>query len=173
MSPIEAFERAVAAPGTDAGAICAALHRLADALVGARLFTLMAFDGATREASRVYTSDPVAYPVSGTKPAPENAWSARVLDRRETFVANDLAGIAAVFPDHALIDSLGCRAVLNLPIVLGGRVLGTVNCLDRAGRYTPARVAAARALRLPGTVAFLARVPDRPPRLGAPARARW
>ena len=157
MSPHEAFERAVAEDGAGAATIHAALHRLADALVGARLFTLMAFDEDTREASRFYTSDPVAYPLCGTKPAPDNAWSARVLDARETFVANDLAGIAAAFPDHALIGSLGCGAVLNLPVVVGGRVLGTVNCLDRAGRYTPERVAAAARLGLPATVAFLCR----------------
>ena len=60
-----------------------------------------------------------------------------------------------MFPDHELIASLGCEAVLNLPVVAGGAVLGTLNCLDAAGAYTPDRVAAADALRLPGAAALL------------------
>ena len=132
-----------------------ALARLAHETVGARLFTVMRFDARTREARRLHSNRPDAYPAQGTKPAPENDWAERVLERREVFVANDRAGLAAVFPDHELIASLGCEAVLNLPVVAGGAVLGTLNCLDAAGAYTPDRVAAADALRLPGAAALL------------------
>jgi GAF domain-containing protein len=109
------------------------------------------FEGATR----VWSNRPEAYPVSGTKGTPEGDWAEVVLVRREIFVANDAAGLAAVFPDHELIASLGCASVLNVPVVVGDRVLGAINCLDGAGHYTPARVAAAEALRLPGAAAFL------------------
>ena len=59
------------------------------------------------------------------------------------FVANTIEDIAEVFPDHATIASLGCGSVLNLPVVLGGELVATVNLLDEAGHYAPDRVAAA------------------------------
>jgi hypothetical protein len=44
---------------------------------------------------------------------------------------------------------------MNVPILLDGEVAGTINCLDVAGHYTPERVAAAEALKLPGLVCLL------------------
>jgi GAF domain-containing protein len=70
-------------------------------------------------------------------------------------VANSIEEIAAVFSDHELIRSLGCESCLNLPIVVGGIVIGTLNCLDEAGHYTPERVAASETLKQAGAVAFL------------------
>ena len=91
-------------------------------------------------ARRAYTSDPANYPCSGTKPVEMNSWFEVVHPRREMFVANTLAEIAQVFPDHALIGSLGCGSVVNLPIVLGGELVATMNILDREHHYTPERV---------------------------------
>jgi GAF domain-containing protein len=68
---------------------------------------------------------------------------------------NSLDHIARVFPDHALIASLGCQSSLNLPIVVGGSVIGTINQLHEAGFYTPERVAFAKGLGLAGAAAFL------------------
>jgi hypothetical protein len=109
--------------------------------VGAKLFTVMTLNAATRLSRRVHSSHPVEYPVSGFKPAPPGVWSRTVLDDRKTFVANSIAAIAEVFPDHELIRSLGCESVVNLPVVLSGAVVGTVNILDIAGFYTEERVA--------------------------------
>jgi len=152
----ETFLHAVQRGGDDPESAFRALHALADTLIGVRLFTLMRFDAATGEACRLHTSDPASYPVSGTKPLPDSPWTARVIGRREVFVANDPAGIAAVFPDHALIDSLGHGAVINVPVVFAGQVIGTVNCLHEAGHYTDGRVRRAEALIMPGLVALLA-----------------
>ena len=132
-----------------------ALGHLAQQVTEARLVTLMTSDPHTREAERIWTNHPAAYPVSGRKPFLPNRWTAIVFDRRETFVANDYAGISEVFGDHELIRSLGCESVLNLPAIAGGRVLGTINCLDSAGHFTPDRIAQAEALRLPATCVFL------------------
>ena len=82
-------------------------------------------------------------------------WSEKVEGRHETFVANTIAEIAEVFPDHELILSLGCESCINIPVVIGGQVAGTLNCLHEAGHYTPERVAASEQLKLPGAVAFL------------------
>lgn len=134
-----------------------ALHRLACALVGARLFTVMRVDLELGVASRSYTSDPTSYPTSGTKPMEPNPWFEIVGERHETFVANTLAEIAGVFPDHALIGSLGCGSVVNLPVLRAGRLVGTINLLDVAGHYTPARVVTIETdLKLPAMAALLA-----------------
>ena len=132
-----------------------ALWTLTRETVGVKLFTVMTHDGGKGVASRIYSNMPDAYPVSGTKPANETDWSRQVIGEKRIFVANDIDGIAAVFSDHELIRSLGCESVINVPIIVGGEVLGTINCLHEAGYYTPERVEAAEALKLPGAVCLL------------------
>jgi GAF domain-containing protein len=133
----------------------AALEALTRDLVGVKLFTIMTSDTTTRVAERVYSNMPDHYPVSGTKPYNETHWSDITLTQQKTFVANTIEEIAEVFSDHELIDQLGCQSVINVPIVVGGTVIGTINCLHEAGFYTPERVAAAEALKLPGAVCML------------------
>lgn len=118
-----------------------ALHRLTADTVGARLFTVTTVEDNGRLARRSYTSHPAEYPVSGTKTVEPNRWTEVVLDRRETFVANRLAEIATVFPDHALIGSLGLGSVVNMPVILRGQIGATLNLLDVEGYFTPERVA--------------------------------
>lgn len=149
------FQKSVAEAGNQPAAAFDALCALARETVGARLFTVMTFDPETRAARRIYSNMPDAYPVSGTKPANETDWSRVVMGEGRTFVANDIDGIAEVFDDHALIRSLGCESVMNVPVVVAGRVIGTINCLDAAGHYTPERIEAAEALKLPGAVCLL------------------
>jgi hypothetical protein len=48
-------------------------------------------------------------------------------------------------PDHTLIASLGCGSVLNVPVVLEGDLVATINLLHSAGFYIPERVARAEA----------------------------
>ena len=133
----------------------AALADLAEEVIGVKLFTLLMSDTAANVSRRFYSNMPDAYPVSGTKPRPTNDWAAHVLDRAETFVMNDIETIAKTFFDHELINSLGCQSCINIPVVVGGDVLGTINCLHEAGHYTPERVAASEALKLPGAACFL------------------
>lgn len=133
-----------------------ALHHLTNALVGAKLFTIMRVDMDAMLARRSYTSDTESYPTSGTKPVEMNRWFDVVHGRQESFVANTLADIATVFPDHELIGSLGCGSVINLPVILGGKLVGTVNMLDAERHYTPERVAVVeRELVLPSMAAWL------------------
>ena len=80
---------------------------------------------------------PEAYPVFGTKEVEEGFWTGHVLDRHETFVANTIEDIAEVFDDHELIRSLGCEPVINVPVVVGGKILGTINCLTRPAIIRP------------------------------------
>ncbi|MGY8990518.1 MAG: GAF domain-containing protein, partial [Rhodospirillales bacterium] len=123
--------------------------------IGAKLFTLMEIDHDRDVAWRNYTNMPEAYPVLGEKPRSQNKWSEIVDVRHETFVANSIDEIADVFPDYELIQSLGCESCLNLPIIIDGRLRGTLNCLDAAGHYTPEKIAAAETLKTAGALAFL------------------
>lgn len=132
-----------------------ALRAITEATVGVKLFTVMTFDPRTRLAQRIYSNMPDAYPVSGTKPANPTEWSRLVLEEKKTFVANDIDGIAKVFDDHELIRSLGCESVMNVPIIVAGEVIGTINCLHEAGFYTAEKVQAAEALKLPGALCLL------------------
>jgi len=153
--PLARFDAALAAAGA-ADAPFAALEALARETVGATLFTVMTVDTTAMVARRAYTSHPVDYPASGTKPVERNAWFATVAEDRVPFVANTLDEIARVFPDHQRIGALGCASVLNLPVVLGGVLAATVNLLHGAHHFDPARVDRARAtLSLPAKAAVL------------------
>lgn len=133
------FTASLAAAQTQAE-VFAALHTLSDALIPVRLWTVTTVDLDAGLARRAYSNMPDAYPTSGTKPMIRNSWFDQVHGRHETFVANTLAEIATVFPDYALIGSLGCGSVINLPILADGALMATVNLLDAEGYFTPARV---------------------------------
>lgn len=152
---IAAFDAAIAeAKGADAA--FAALQKLTEDTVGTKLFTFMTVDMQAELARRAYTSDPVNYPSSGTKPIHYDGWFDIVHKQRQYFVANTIADIAKVFPDYELINSLGCQSVVNMPVVIGGQLIGTVNMLDVDGYYTPERVQMIRdVLAVPAKLAAL------------------
>ncbi|WP_163851707.1 DUF2817 domain-containing protein [Pseudooceanicola aestuarii] len=129
---------------TAPGQAYAALQALAQQVIGARLFTVMELVDQSRAGQRIHSNMPQAYPVSGVIALRDNLWYDTAVRRQVPFVANDAAGLAEVFADHALIASLGCASVLNLPITLDGTLRATINLLDVAGHYTPDRVALAQ-----------------------------
>ena len=152
---LAAFDVAIATT-TEVEGVWKALQALADVVVGAKLFTIMKVDWATEHSGRVYTSHPDAYPVSGTKPMNRTHWFDTIHVQRKPFVANTIKDIADVFPDHETIWQLGCGSVLNWPVFIGDKLVGTVNMLHDEYFYTPARVEAARHLSLAAKTAFLA-----------------
>lgn len=77
-----------------------------------------------------------------------------VLNQHQTFVANTVEEFSDVFPDHQKIAALGLGSVVNLPVILCGALLGTVNFLHEKHYYSPARVALVQHLSLPATIAF-------------------
>ncbi len=137
-------------------AIFAALEAITVETVGSLLFTAMTHDTEAMRSLRIYSSNEDAYPVGGWKPLRPGPWYETVIQRLRPFAALTIEEIAVVFPDHALIRSLGCESALNLPAVVAGRVIGTINLLHEKGHYTPQRIAAAADLLPFATVAFLA-----------------
>ncbi len=129
---------AVAAVATLPGqpqALFGALDAALGAVLGHKLFTLMRYHERTGESERIYTTHPREYPVGGKKPLNPTAWTEQVLRRQQPYLGRTPADVQTVFFDHALIASLGCGSVLNLPVVWDGRVLGTINLLHEAGWY--------------------------------------
>ena len=146
---------AIAEDGT-AAELFQALDRMAQDAVGATIFTCSTFNPATRQARRVYTNQPQVYPLSGMKDIDPGPWTETVLQGGRTFVANTIEGVAEVFPDHELIAGLGCGSAVNLPVKLGGLILGTVNLLHAPHHFTPERVDRVMGLRPAAIIAFAA-----------------
>jgi hypothetical protein len=140
----QTFEDAIS-NARDSTAVWQALREYSLAVAGHRLFTVMTVDMEAGLARRAFSDHPVEYPASGTKPIHHDAWFDIVHGQRRSFVANTIGEIAAVFPDHELIASLGCGSVWNLPVVLKGDLVATINMLDAPHHYTPELVAGAQA----------------------------
>ncbi len=126
------------------------------AAVGTRLFTVTKLDEGKALFARVFTSHPVEYPVSGTKPMEKDGWYETTIAGRRTFVANTPPEFAKYFFDHELIVSLGLGSCINVPVVDGAAVLGTVNILAEAGHFTPERLAKYEALVAEASPALVA-----------------
>lgn len=149
------FVDAVRSPCTPS--LFSALEQYCAGTIGHLLFSCSEFqldEAGNGVAARVYSSDEENYPISGLKEIVANRWTTIVIDRHETFVANSIEGIQDVFPDHEKIASLGLGSVINLPVVLQGQLLGTVNMLHEAGYYTDDRLARVNDLYLPSLTAF-------------------
>ena len=136
-------------------AVFAALETITKESVGAILFTAMTHDTDAMRSLRVYSGNEAAYPLGGWKPLREGPWKSTVLDGKRPFSALTIEEIAVVFPDWPLIQSLGCESAMNLPVIVAGKVIGTLNLLDVKGHYTPVRVEAAKALTPYAAIAFL------------------
>ena len=117
--------------------ICRALEKVSGETIGHRLFTVMRFDASRSEVERIHTNLPAAYPVGGRKQKKETAWADQVLGDMKVFRGTGTADIQSAFDDHETILGLGLGSVLNLPIVFGGRCLGTMNLLHQTGWYRP------------------------------------
>ena len=104
-------------------------------LIGHRLFTLLALSPSGAEVERFYSSDPDAYPLTGRKTVGDTPWGRLVLDGKQPYLGRNAADIRWAFGDHELIESLGLRSVINIPILQTGKLLGTMNLLDAEDHY--------------------------------------
>jgi GAF domain-containing protein len=114
----------------------ALLHHHTGQIVGAKLFTVTIMDMAQLVHRRVYTNDPVAYPLSGTKPIVFDRWFDLVQGERKMFVANTIAEIADIFPDHQQILALGLQSVVNVPVIFNDELVATINLLHERNFYS-------------------------------------
>ena len=125
-----------------------ALERHLGEIIGHKLFTLMVIDRVTNEAARLYSSDPVAYPVKGRKPLGQlTDWGTRVLEQGEPYIGYNAEDIRSAFFDHETIARLGCASVLNLPVFAGGPRHRHGQPASRRGLVPPRTCPPRRAIR--------------------------
>lgn len=114
-------------------------------------------DGETIDLQRVWTSDPVAYPVGGRKRKTLTPWTRQLLRGAQMFVGEGDAALREVFDDHARIASLGLHAVANVPLLdASGRCAATFNLLGVRPTWQPQELALVQLLALLATPWVLA-----------------
>ncbi|UKA49192.1 GAF domain-containing protein [Arthrobacter sp. FW305-123] len=105
---------------------------------GVILFTALQWIPQRSSLKRLFTSHPAEYPVGGEKTVEISpGWLGTVIEKKEPFLAPDLAALREVFADSELIQQLGCGAVINVPILnQQHNVVGVLALLDAEGKYT-------------------------------------
>lgn len=151
---IDEFMVSVRRPGVAASDLIGGVGKMLHATIGTRLLTASVFDVGRRQSRRVYSENLKAYPLAGIKPIEDNKWTEIVLRQHRVFSTLRIEEIAEVFFDWPLIQSLGCESNANIPVVVDGKVIGTLNLLHEAGYYTAERIAPAGALLPYATIAF-------------------
>ncbi|HZQ00312.1 MAG TPA: GAF domain-containing protein [Reyranella sp.] len=118
-----------------------AVEGAVDETVGVKLFTLLYVAPDRKRVKRLYTNMPREYPVGGYKEIRDTPWHRHVVQGMRPWVGRNAKDIEWAFFDHELILSLGCESAINVPVVYCGRLLGTMNLLDKAGHYKESDVA--------------------------------
>lgn len=141
-----AFEiQAAWAEPNQPAAVFEAAGRAFSKLVGFGLYTVTWIVPGGKEVERLHSTNTAVYPVGGRKPVTQDDYDTLVNQGKQPFLARTPAEFAS-FPDQAVIVGLGLGAVMNLPVIYAGAVLGTVNLLDREGAYEENHLAPAMVL---------------------------
>ncbi len=151
---VDEFMASVRRPGVTALELIGGVGKMVQETIGTRLLTASVFDMGKRQSKRVYSENLEAYPLAGLKPIEDNKWTEIVLNQHRVFHTLRIEEIAEVFFDWRLIQSLGNESNANIPIVVDGKVIGTLNLLHEAGYYTAERIAPAVDLLPYATIAF-------------------
>jgi hypothetical protein len=133
MTPLDTCITAVRSGPTEE--IFKAVEKGTADTVGHKLFTLLYVAPNGKRVKRMYSNMPKEYPVGGYKEIRETEWHKQILGQKEPWVGYNAKDIEWAFFDHKLIVSLGCESAMNIPVLYNGRLLGTMNLLDAAGRY--------------------------------------
>jgi hypothetical protein len=145
---LDAVERASAADPFDPVALCAAVDAFAQPVLRQSLCTVNRLDPQLLRLTRVYSSNPVAYPPGGSKDKRGTAWGQQVLVERRVFVGEGAEAFRGAFDDHEAIARLQLRSIVNVPVVLAGECRGTLNLLMKADSVDASQVGFARLLGL-------------------------
>ena len=115
-------------------------------IIGHKLFTVLRYDKSSLELERIYSSNPSNYPLNGIKKLTNTDWSKIVLVDGNVYIGYNSNDIKLSFPDYELIEKLGCRSVMNIPLILKGNVVGSVNLLNKENWYNEHQVQVAKML---------------------------
>jgi GAF domain-containing protein len=135
MTQLSRLQRAVGEQEEDQSVFSAAALA-ADRCIGHALCTFMLFDSAAMEVQRLYSTNHEAYPPGGRKKKRNTAWGRQVLENGQPFIGKTADDIREYFDDHELIIGLGLRSMLNMPVRIAGRTVGTMNLSNTEGYYS-------------------------------------
>ncbi|RZT60900.1 hypothetical protein EV140_1425 [Microcella alkaliphila] len=124
-------------------------HQRAMENPGVILFTGSVIADGASSMARIYSSDEAVYPVGGRKSIDGQVspmWYEHVVLGGLPFFGPDRKSVRNFFFDSTVIESLGCGAIINVPVRDDGITIGSLNFLDREGAYTDESVVAAVAI---------------------------
>jgi hypothetical protein len=111
--------------------------------IGYGLLTMLRLEADGEHVTRIFTTNERHYPLAGAEALGSTAWGDHVLLQGRPFLGVDRAAVRWAFPgDHELIESLGLGSTMNVPIMMLGRTLGSMNILDGEYRYNEGHLAA-------------------------------
>jgi GAF domain-containing protein len=114
------------------------LNDLFLSFAGIRTVTWLAARPDQRITERVGTSDPHSFPIGGSDPIDDAAWSRRIYGDRLPIVANTPDEMSFYIPETADLVAMGYHSIVCAPIIVGGQSLGTVNLIgEEPGLFAP------------------------------------
>lgn len=111
------------------------LERSLTEIFGQTLFTVLAYNDATKRLCRLHSNRLDINPVGGVKRVSQSRWVEHVLFRGEIFIGSTREDLKAVFSEYETLWSIGCASVLNIPVRRAGVTIGTLNLLGPAHQY--------------------------------------
>lgn len=112
--------------------------------VGYQLLTLLTADEDGSRLIRPYSSRPDQFPCGAADPVEDTRWFRRLFVEQKPVIANDTASIREWLPAFANAEALGYGSLLNLPIIVAGKVVGLINIMGASNHFDDWRVEAVR-----------------------------
>ena len=130
----------------ESGLIFNSLDNILNDFIGHKLFTILKFDKINSRLERIYTSNPREYPLQGKKDVIRNFWQVQVLEMGVAYIGYNSQDIKNSFADFDLIEKLGCRSFMIIPVKSGVNIKGSVNLLHEESWYSYNHVKIAQSL---------------------------
>ena len=112
------------------------LDNILNDFIGHKLFTILKFDKINSKLERIYTSNPREYSLQGKKDVIRNFWQVQVLEIGVVNIGYNSQDIKNSFADFDLIEKLGCRSFMIIPVKSGDNIMGSVNLLHEESWYS-------------------------------------
>ena len=112
------------------------LDNILNDFIGHKLFTILKFDKINSKLERIYSSNPKDYPLQGKKDVIRNFWQVQVLEMGVVYIGYNSQDIKNSFADFDLIEKLGCRSFMIIPVKSGDNIMGSVNLLHEESWYS-------------------------------------
>ena len=122
------------------------VERLCAQSIPFRMLTILQYQEVDGVVVRVHSSDPATYPIGGRKRLADFPTNHAAMADGDVFLAATKDDVRRAYADHEALFALGIESILNVPVRVDGRRLGTLNLCGAEGSFGPAEVARARIL---------------------------